>query len=67
MYFGLCIAVVVVWLWLAGGSVYAWVERRLSGVAATLSALALTGVAGLVLLFVGPYWYVVWRVLLQPG
>ncbi len=67
MYLGLCVAVVVVWLWLAGGSLYAWRRQGLGGSLALLTGLTWTGIAGLVLLFVGPYWHAVYQILGQPG
>lgn len=67
MYLWLFIVVFVVWLWLSGGSLVAWRSRRLGGGITTMSILAWTGVAALVILFVGPYWRVVYRVAIQPG
>lgn len=67
MYFGLCVAVIVVWLWLAGGSFYAWRRQGLGGGLSLLTGLTFTGIAGLVLLFVGPYWKALYQILGQPG
>ena len=67
MYLWLCVVVFVAWLWLTGGSFTAWRGRRLGGGLTTLSILAWTGIAALVLLFVGPYWHVVFQVAGQPG
>ncbi len=66
-YFIFFMVVVLAWLWLASGSVYGW-RRRIIGAPLAVTALVVwTGIAGLVLLFVGPYWRSVYFVLLQPG
>ncbi|WP_428374649.1 hypothetical protein [Lichenicoccus sp.] len=67
MYFWLFVAVIVVWLWLAGGSFFGWRRGTIGGWLSSLSILVWTGAAAAVLLFVGPYWQVIYWVLLQPG
>ena len=67
MYLWLFVAVGIVWLWLSGGSFAAWKTGKLGFWLSLLPFLAWTGIAGLVILFVGPYWRAVWEVLLQPG
>ena len=67
MYLWLFVVVGLVWLWLAGGSVYAWRQRRLHGFWSLTSFVVLTGIAAGVILFAAPYWQVVYRVLMQPG
>ena len=66
-YFVLFVAVALVWAWLAGSSVYGWRQRVIGVPLAVTSLVVWTGIAGLVLLFVGPYWRAVYLVLLQPG
>lgn len=67
MYFWLFAGVVVVWLWLAGGSAYGWWKGRIGGFYSGVGVLFWSGVAGAVLLFVGPYWRAIYWILLQPG
>ncbi len=67
MYFWAFVVVGVVWLWLAGGSFYAWRQRNLHGFWSFVSIAALTGVAASVILFALPYWTVIYRVFIQPG
>lgn len=67
MYFWLFVVVLFAWLWLTGGSITAWRGRKLSGAVTAVSILAWTGAAGLAILFVGPYWRVVYQVFGQPG
>ncbi len=68
MYFWLFVVVGLVWLWLVGGSWYAWRrQHRLHGGVSLIAILAWTGIAACVILFAAPYWTAVYRVLLQPG
>ena len=67
MYLWLFIVVGLVWLWLVGGSLYAWRQHRLHGFWSLASIGACTGIAAAVILFGGPYWEVVYRVFGQPG
>ncbi len=67
MYFPLVITVVLVALWLAGGIVYGW-WKRFFGWFVALGALgAVGGSALLIILFVGPYWKVIYDTVIQPG
>ena len=67
MYFWAFVVVGLVWLWLAGGSFYAWRQRSLPGFWSFASIAVVTGIAGAIILFALPYWVVVYRVLIQPG
>jgi hypothetical protein len=67
MYFGWFVVIVVIWGWLTGSAIYGWRERTLGVLPALGSVAVFTGIAGLIVLFVLPYWQVVYLVLLQPG
>lgn len=67
MYFWWFVLIFVVWAWLTGGSLYGWRQHNLGGWTTLGSVVVWTGIAGLVVLFVLPYWQVVYLVLLQPG
>ncbi len=67
MYFWLFVVVGLPWLWLVGGSIYAWRQHHLHGFWSLTSVGVWTGIAACVILFAAPYWQVVYRVLLQPG
>lgn len=66
-YFVLFVVVALAWLWLAGGTIYGWRRRGLHPFTMFAGLAVWTGLAGVVLLFVGPYWRAVYFVLLQPG
>ena len=67
MYLWLCLAVGVVWLWLAAGIVFGVVRSSFGLLMATGALGAVTAAAAAVLLFVGPYGMVIYRTFLQPG
>jgi hypothetical protein len=67
MYFGWFVLIFIVWAWFVGGAIYGWRERKLSLLFGLGSVAASTVVALAVVLFVLPYWQVVYLVLLQPG
>jgi hypothetical protein len=67
MYFGWFVLIFVIWAWLTGGSIYGWREQKLGGLIALGSVVVWTGIAGLVVLFVLPYWQAVYLILFQPG
>lgn len=67
MYIWLFVVVGLIYLWLLGGTFAAWRSRGLRASLAVLSGLAWTGAAALSILFIGPYWKVIYLVLLQPG
>ena len=66
MYFWLFVVVFLVWAWLTASSVIAARRHWTNGVVATGSIAVWTGLAGAAILFIGPYWEVVYLVLLQP-
>ena len=67
MYFWLFFVVFIVWAWLSGGSLVAARQNTISGFTAFWAIGALTGLALLAILFIGPYWVAAYQVLLQPG
>ena len=67
MYLWLWIVVGFVWAWLATSTVSGWWRDRLGGFWMLSSVAVWTGLAGLAILFVGPYWHVVYDVFIQPG
>ena len=67
MYLWLFIVVFVLWAWLTGGSFLAWRRSRLNWFLALGSVGVWTGAAALAILFIGPYWQVVYSVFGQPG
>jgi hypothetical protein len=67
MFFGWFVLIFIFWAWLTGGSIYSWRENRLGILPAIGSVAVWTGIAGVIVLFVLPYWQVVYLVLLQPG
>ena len=67
MYLWLFIVVFVLWAWLSGGSFLAWRRSRLNWFLALSSVGVWTGAAALAILFIGPYWQVVYSVFGQPG
>ncbi len=67
MYLWLFIVVLVLWAWLSGGSFLAWRRSRLHWLLALGSVGVWTTAAALAILFVGPYWQVVYSVFMQPG
>jgi hypothetical protein len=67
MYFGWFVLIFVIWAWLTGGSVYGWRVQKLGPVIAAGSVVVWTGIAGLIVLFVLPYWQAVYLILFQPG
>ena len=67
MYLGLFVVVFLVWAWLTASSIAAARRNWTNGAVATGSVLVWTGLAGAAILFIGPYWVVVYLVLLQPG
>jgi hypothetical protein len=67
MYALLVIPVVLIALWLVGGIVYGWVKRSY-GALVMLGSAGLVAIAALsVILFVGPYWIVIYDTVIQPG
>ncbi len=67
MYWPLFLVVGLIWLWLTVSSLVGWRRDRLGGFWTFASVAVWTGLAGLALLFVGPYWYVLYCVFGQPG
>lgn len=67
MYWPLFLVVFLVWLLIAGGAVSAWRDGKLPAWASVGTVLAWTGVAVCVILVGGPYWRVIYQMLLQPG
>ncbi|MGI4976912.1 MAG: hypothetical protein ACRYG6_08210 [Janthinobacterium lividum] len=67
MYLWLFIVVFVLWAWLTGGSFVAWKRKGLNRFLALGSVGVWTGAAALAILFIGPYWRVVYSVFGQPG
>lgn len=66
MYFWLFVVVFLLWAWLTASSVMAMRRNWTNGFVATGSIAVWTGMAAAAILFIGPYWVVVYQVLLQP-
>ena len=67
MYLWLVVLVAVIWLWLVGGTIYAYRRSYLNVFLALLTFIVASGAALVALLFIGPYWNVVYVTVLQPG
>jgi hypothetical protein len=67
MFFWWFVLIFIVWAWLVGGSIYGWRERQIGGWFSLGSVALSTLVALAFVLFVLPYWQVVYLTLLQPG
>ena len=67
MYLWLFVVVFVLWGWLTGGSFVAWRRNRTHWLLALGSVGVWTTAAALAILFIGPYWQVVYSVFMQPG
>lgn len=67
MFFWWFVLIFIIWGWFVGGSIYGWWEGKFSALFGLGSVVASTVVALAVVLFVLPYWQVVYLTLLQPG
>lgn len=67
MYIWLVLLVFVAWLLLAGGVIVGWWSRLYGWFSALSVAGAITAAALAFVLFYGPYWDVIYRVIVQPG
>ena len=67
MFFWWFVLIFIVWAWVVGGAIYGWWQRQFGLLVGLGSVAASTVVALAFVLFVLPYWQVVYLVLLQPG